>query len=296
MSRRRPFAEVAARRCAKSSRMPSIELSPGVSMFYRDDDLTDPWRRAEAVLMVHGSAESGLSWNAWMPALARRFRVVRVDLRGHGGSTPMPREHHWSFDEFAGDLRKLLDHLGIERVHLIGAKLGGPTVLRFASTYPQRVLSLVLAGIPEKAENLGSPAKRTARDELVEREGVASWARSTMVGRLGSRSSEAMRAGWAAMMGRTAVSTHLGFGRDIPTSVDIGPDIATIKVPTLVITTEGSGLGSVESMRAWQERIPNSELLVFPTDSFHVAATNAEDCATAAVDFISRKLGAQAPS
>ena len=65
--------------------------------------------------------------------------------------------------------------------------------------------------------------------------------------------------------------------------------LPTLACPTLVITTEGSGLASVDETRAWQETIPDSELLVLPGDSFHVAATDAEQCAQATLAFIQRR-------
>jgi pimeloyl-ACP methyl ester carboxylesterase len=59
-------------------------------------------------------------------------------------------------------------------------------------------------------------------------------------------------------------------------------------LPTLVITTEGSGLASVEETRAWQQIIPNSDLLVLPGNSYHVAASHAIQCAQATLAFIER--------
>jgi 3-oxoadipate enol-lactonase len=65
--------------------------------------------------------------------------------------------------------------------------------------------------------------------------------------------------------------------------------VPKIACPTLVITTEGSGLASVDETRAWQQTIPGSELLVLPGDSFHVATTDAERCAKATLEFIGRR-------
>ena len=53
-----------------------------------------------------------------------------------------------------------------------------------------------------------------------------------------------------------------------------------------MITTEGSGLGSVDIMRQWQQMIPNSRLLVLPGDSYHAAASDAERCARETLAFI----------
>ena len=59
-----------------------------------------------------------------------------------------------------------------------------------------------------------------------------------------------------------------------------------IRCPTLVITTDSSGLASVEETRAWQQQIPNSTSVVLPGNSYHVAATHAERGAAATLDFI----------
>jgi pimeloyl-ACP methyl ester carboxylesterase len=67
---------------------------------------------------------------------------------------------------------------------------------------------------------------------------------------------------------------------------DIRPDLPRIACPTLVITAEESGLASVEATRAWQQTIPDSTLLVLPGNSYHVAASDAEKCARATLDFI----------
>ncbi len=92
-------------------------------------------------------------------------------------------------------------------------------------------------------------------------------------------------------MGRTAVSTQLGFMGTIACA-DIRADLPRIACPTLVITTEQSGLGTVEETRAWQQQIPDSQLLVLPGNSYHVAATHADRAAEATLDFLARRATA----
>jgi 3-oxoadipate enol-lactonase len=111
-----------------------------------------------------------------------------------------------------------------------------------------------------------------------------------MSGRLGKNFPKEGVEWWIKMMARTPVSTQLCFVKNIP-KADITPDLPRIRCPTLVITTEGSGLGSVESMRRWQELIPHSRLLVLPGDSYHAAASDAEACARATLEFM-REIGA----
>jgi hypothetical protein len=66
-------------------------------------------------------------------------------------------------------------------------------------------------------------------------------------------------------------------------------DVPKIACPTLVITIEGSGLATVDETRAWQQTMPDSELLVLPGDSSHVAASRATQGVPAALAFIERR-------
>src|SRR5215831_3021437 len=223
--------------------MPTFETAPGVHLHYLVDDFTEPWREAATIVLLHGNAESGQAWYAWVPLLARRFRVVRPDMRGYGASTPMPRDFKWSLDVIIDDYRHLLDALGVRRFHLVGAKIGGIVARAFAA------------------------------------------------GRLGDRFPAEGVEWWIKFMGRTPVSTIVGFNAAINYS-DIRADLPKIVCPTLVITTDESGLASVEETRAWQQTIKNSELLVVPGNSFHVAASDAERCARATLDFVDRHGGA----
>src|SRR4029079_1446585 len=90
---------------------------------------------------------------------------------------------------------------------------------------------------------------------------------------------------WTELMGRTPLSTALGFVAAVPT-FDVAQDLPRIKCPTLVVTTEGSALGAADDVAAWQKQIANSRLVVLPGDSFHVAATDPDRCAEAALAFI----------
>jgi 3-oxoadipate enol-lactonase len=266
--------------------MPTFRVSTELEMHYRVDDFTDPWTKPETVLMLHGNAESGVAWYGWVPQLARRYRVVRPDMRGFGESTPMPRDFPWTLDVIIDDDIKLMDMLGIERFHLVGAKIGGTIARAFAARRPDRVLTLTVVGTPPPFRE-GAHARMPALTADFEKNGVEPWARRSMAARLGSTFLPEGVEWWTKFMGRTAASTQVGFISTIA-CVDIRADLPKIACPTFVITTEESGLASVEQTRAWQRTIPKSELLVLPGNSYHVAASDAELCAQATLEFISR--------
>ena len=58
--------------------MPTVKLDETLEMYYEDDDFTDPWRTPETVVLHHGNAKSSRLWYAWVPLLARQYRVIRV--------------------------------------------------------------------------------------------------------------------------------------------------------------------------------------------------------------------------
>ena len=102
--------------------MQRIALPGGVELACDTYDFTDPWRPAPTIVLVHGLAESGIAWYGWVPHLARRFRVVRPDLRGFGRSTPMAREFPWSLDGLAADIAALTAKLGCAPVQAMAAQ------------------------------------------------------------------------------------------------------------------------------------------------------------------------------
>jgi 3-oxoadipate enol-lactonase len=269
--------------------MPTFRPTPDLDMVYRVDDFTDPWRAAQTVLMLHGNAESGLAWYGWVPTLARHYRVVRPDMRGFGESTAMPREFPWTLDRLIDDFCGLMDHLGIDRFHLVGAKIGGTIARAFAARRPRRVATLTVVGTPAPFR-VGAAEKVPGLLRDFETHGVEYWARQNMAGRLGDAFPRDGFEWWCNFMGRTAVSTQLGFMPTIAIA-DIRADLPKIACPTLVITSEESGLGTVEETRAWQRQIANSELLVLPGNSYHVAASHPEPAAQATLDFIARHGG-----
>src|SRR4051794_16959245 len=117
--------------------MPKIRAD-GVELHY---ELTGP--EGTPVVAFSNSLGTTLEmWDAQVPALSDRYRLLRYDTRGHGRSEVVDRPA--SIDDLAGDLAALLDALGIDKAHVLGLSLGGMTAQSFAVRYPQRLSSLVL--------------------------------------------------------------------------------------------------------------------------------------------------------
>jgi len=110
----------------------------------------------EPLLMIHGFGECfEQSWNAIAPELAKSYRVIAVNQRGHGRSTnPTGKFTH---KQSAEDIRSLMDALGVKSASGIGFSSGGMTLLHLATRYPERLSKLVVVGA---TTHFGDQARR----------------------------------------------------------------------------------------------------------------------------------------
>ena len=118
--------------------------SDGVNIAYYTDDFTDPWKQSQTLFISHPAMSSARRVYAFVPHLARHYRVVRVDTRGHGASQ-IPSAHlPLTRERLMQDLLELQSHLGVERAHFLGIAGGGYLPQRLAIARPERVLSILL--------------------------------------------------------------------------------------------------------------------------------------------------------
>ncbi len=100
-----------------------LETTDGARIYYEDRGKGQP------IVLVHGWICSSRFWQRNVPELASEFRVVTLDLRGHGNSSKTLVGH--TIRQYARDLRELIEHLGLQSSVLVGWSLGGPVVLSY---------------------------------------------------------------------------------------------------------------------------------------------------------------------
>src|SRR5260221_1291244 len=105
--------------------MPSFQTSDGLRVVYHIDDYTDPWKKPDVVLMLHSAMGRAHRYYGMAPVLARHFRVVRVDLRGHGETQVPPAGEPLTMERLMQDATELLDHLQVDRAHVVGKSARG---------------------------------------------------------------------------------------------------------------------------------------------------------------------------
>ena len=266
--------------------MHTIEIRRGVTIAYQDHWFGEPWITPETVVMIHGNSESSKAWGPWVPHLSRHYRVVRPDLPGFGASS-VPEGYGWTAAELAADIGRFLDALKIERCHLIGAKYGGSACMRFACDQPGRLISLALFSGAVRGSGGGNA-------EAIRTKGVRQWAADTMQSRLGSAAPPAQVKWWTdELMGKTDQRATYGASA-ARIDMELEHELHRITAPTLYVTTQGSGLHSVEEVEKFAKQIPNARVIVMPGDSFHIAAVAPDACAEHALRFMQEASAAQA--
>ena len=267
--------------------MADVHIQPDLTMHYEDDYFGEAWIEPESLLMVHGVAESSRAWFAWVPHLARNFRVLRPDLRGFGGSSVPKPGYAWSAEGFAADLDRFMEAADVSSAHVVSAKLGGSIAMQFAATYPNRVKTLSVLSSPVRAHNTGGSADLGSFADKVLSGGVRGWAAETQRARLGSEAPREQIDWWTEFMAQSDPGV-VAEVTAIAGRLDISDALPRIGAPTMIVTTEGSALASVDVVREWQQTIPGSQLVVLPGDSYHIAAAKPDECAELVLEFIRR--------
>lgn len=142
--------------------MPSVEAG-GLTMRFELEGPAD----APVVVLSHSLGADLTMWEPQAGALARRFRVLRYDTRGHGGTSASAGP--CTIAALGRDVLALMDALGVERAHFCGLSMGGMIGIWLGAHARERILSLVLCST---APRIGTEAAWNARIRSVEQDGM----------------------------------------------------------------------------------------------------------------------------
>jgi pimeloyl-ACP methyl ester carboxylesterase len=132
-----PVDELKGRYASPQSQF--LEVSPGFFVHVRDEGL----RTAPALFLVHGSNASLHTWEPWVERLKAKYRIVSLDLQGHGLTGPIP-SGCYTTECMAGTVEAVRAKLGIDRLAIAGNSMGGGVSIAYALAHPDRVSALVL--------------------------------------------------------------------------------------------------------------------------------------------------------
>ena len=220
--------------------------------------------QGEPVILIQGANLPMQMWDAQVQFLKAEFQVVRYDVRGFGGSGPsdsVPYQSH-------ADLRALLDHLGIERAHLVGLSLGGRIAVDFALTYPERVQSLVLADPGLSGYMWDAPAMQQWSGPIVDaiRKGDSLraadlWLKSGFMAPAMENPELAPR---LTQLARANARVYAYRNVEVPLSPPAVERLSEIRAPTLLLLGERDIPDEHRIVERLHREVPNSERVAFP--------------------------------
>ncbi|MCW2614164.1 MAG: putative 3-oxoadipate enol-lactone hydrolase [Frankiales bacterium] len=214
---------------------------------------------APAVLMAGSLGSTVDMWEPQVAVLAERFRVVRVDTRGHGRS-PVP-DGPYALDDLVDDVVDLLDRLGVDRAHVVGLSLGGITAMRLAAREPHRVDRLALLCTSSR---FPSPQAWRDRAAAVRAAGTASIAEAVVqrwfTDDLRARAPQVV-ARWGAVIAATSDEGYASCAT-LLADMDLTDDLPRITAPTLVVAAAEDPATPPDQLRTIAAAVPGARLEV----------------------------------
>ena len=234
-----------------------LEREGAPSLFYQDAGQGEP------VMLIHGVGADASSWDAIVAALSREFRILRLDLRGHGRSGHI--EGACALDDFERDVADVLDAARDARAHIVGFSLGGMIAQALALRHPERVDRLVL--LSAVAGRSAEERERVqARLATLREKGVAAimgasqdrWFTPDFVARNPDLVAQRMR----QLQENHAPSYAAAY--TVFCTSDLGDRLHAIRAPTLIATGEHDQGSNTRMARFMHAEIAGSRLEILP--------------------------------
>ncbi len=248
--------------------------------------------KGEPLVLIHGWSFDSRCWESQFKTFSEKYRVLRYDLRGFGRSDLPEVGEKYSHTT---DLVALLDHLNIDRAHILGHSFGGRIAFDFVFNYPERIISLILPDAAMDVTDLNATPNedvwawindtwRAGREEGIE-EAKKIWIN-------GSPLKPAMGNPRSAPIVRELIEDYSGWhwANDDPHVGFAGyplERLREIKVPTLILVGELNPSIYHEWADAQNENIPNSKKVIIPGAGHALNIENPEKFNEAILRFLS---------
>ena len=270
--------------------MPEVKLSD-CTIYYESHGEGQP------LLMIRGLGSNADHWYAQVPELAKHYRVITFDNRGIGRSVDAGEP--FTVPDMAADAVGLMDHLGIERAHVLGLSMGGMIAQELVLGHPQRVKGLILVVTHcggehqvKAADEVMAMIQRLAVDDSIEARteaAAAFFAPETLSGRADVLQQYA-EVSMKHPAGTAILQRQMGALQDH----DTYERLPRIAAPTLVLTGAGDVLIPPDNSKILADRIPGAECLVVEGGGHQILIEQPGACNRAILAFLQKVDGATA--
>lgn len=244
------------------------------------------------LILVHEFAGDAQSWRPQVAFFARRYRTIAFNARGYPPSDVPEDPAAYSQAQAVDDIKGVLDHLGIARAHVCGLSMGGYATLHFGLTYPERALSLVVAGA-----GYGSGDRERFRQDstfVLQRfeAGMEAVTEFYAKGPTRVQLMDKDPGGWQEFRARLAAGSARGHALTMqgvqmkrPSIYDLGERLEKLDVPTLIVTGDEDE-PCLEPGLFMKRKIPRAGLVVFPKSGHAINLEEPEGFNRAVLDFL----------
>jgi 3-oxoadipate enol-lactonase len=230
---------------------------PQCSLAARVDGPTDkPW-----LVLSNSLGADNSMWDAQMPALTARYRVLRYDVRGHGASELSTSPIR--MDTLVADVVALMNYFDIGRTAFLGLSLGGMTGLGVALDHPQRLTHLICCAARADAppDYVRTWCERITAIKTGGIDAVAPGILDRWLSPATRTSRPDVEAAISAMIRRTPAAGYIGCAEALK-SLDYLGRLASMTVPTLYVAGEGDVSAPPSAMRRMADRTPGAQMRV----------------------------------
>jgi 3-oxoadipate enol-lactonase len=276
-----------ARKRCKEAPVGTFTASDAARLAYYIDDFTDPWRQAPTLLLLHAAMGSSRRYYAWVPPLCRHYRIVRMDLRGHGGSEVLPADRPLSLDRLVTDVIELMDHLGLTSAHIVGNSAGGYLGQQLAMNHGDRVRSLMLFGSTPGLRNSQAPSWIPR----IEAKSLRGFLAETIAERLPLDQVDPGLVEWFLDAAAKNDPAYIGKFVLLMASYDWSDQLSRIRCPTLVVVPGAEPIGSTANYEPFRRLVPDVEMRVYDGAPHNICDAFPARCAADLVDFLTRRFG-----
>jgi 3-oxoadipate enol-lactonase len=265
----------------------NFRASDGVRLGYCIDDFSDPWKNAPILLLLHAAMGSARRYYAWVPQLSRHYRVVRMDLRGHGSSEIPPADRELTLDRLVRDVLELMDHLGRASAHIVGNSAGGYLGQQMAMNHGERVRSLMLFGSTPGLKNSQAPSWIPQ----IQARGMRAFLAETIADRLPLDQVDPGLVEW--FLDEAAKNDPAFIGRFVllMASYDWSDQLHRIQCPTLVVVPGAEPIGSTANYEPFRRLVKDVEMRVYDGAPHNICDAFPDRCTGDVLDFLQRRFG-----
>ena len=245
------------------------------------------------LVFVHEFAGDAQSWQPQIRFFSRRYRTIAFNARGYPPSDVPESPEAYSQQQAADDIKGVLDDLGIDKAHVCGLSMGGYATLHFGLSYPERALSLVVAGAGYGSDD---PEGHKRDSEVVirrfETEGMAKTGEYYAHGPSRVQLLEKDPLGWQEFRDRLVAGSAKGHALTMrgvqmkrPTIYSLEARMTLLEVPTLIVTGDEDE-PCLEPGIFMKRKIPTSGLVVLPKTGHAVNLEEPDAFNRAVLDFL----------